>query len=165
MVHGRSTAAAAIALAIVVPLQRGHAQDVPRPAFVAAGAFMAFSVADLAASETWYAEKFGMRVLFRPPATDGMSVVVLEGGGLIVELLHNRAANPLRTVAPAVTHTTLVHGVFKAGVVVDDFDQTLATLRERGVQIAIGPFPARDGQRANVIVRDNSGNLIQFIGK
>ena len=61
---------------------------------------MAFSVADLAASETWYAEKFGMRVLFRPPATDGMSVVVLEGGGLIVELLHNRAANPLRTVAP-----------------------------------------------------------------
>ncbi|MGH7471231.1 MAG: VOC family protein [Longimicrobiales bacterium] len=46
---------------------------------------------------------------------------------------------------------------FKAGIVVDDYDRTLATLRERGVSIVIGPFPARDGQRANVIIRDEAG--------
>jgi catechol 2,3-dioxygenase-like lactoylglutathione lyase family enzyme len=152
-------------LAAVAPPQLAHAQDAPRPAFAAAGAFMAFSVADLAASTKWYAQKLGMSVVLRPPPGNGVAVVVLEGGGLIVELLHNQAAVPLRTAAPAVSHTTLVHGVFKAGVVVDDFDRTVAMLRERGVDIAIGPFPARDGQRANVIVRDNSGNLIQFFGK
>jgi hypothetical protein len=27
-----------------------------------------------------------------------------------------------------------------------------------------GPYPARPGQRANVIVRDNAGNLIQCFG-
>ena len=165
MVHASSTIAALLALAAVVPLQRGQGQDAPRPAFAATGAFMAFSVPDLPASTKWYADKLGMSVVLRPQPSGGVAVVVLEGGGLIVELLHNQAATPLRTVAPAVTHTTLVHGIFKAGVVVEDFDRTLATLRERGVDIAIGPFPARDGQRANVIVRDNSGNLIQFFGR
>jgi hypothetical protein len=59
----------------------------------------------------------------------------------------------------------LVHGMFKAGVIVDDFDRTLALLKERGVPIAFGPFPAHANQRANAIIRDNAGNLIQFFGK
>jgi len=41
----------------------------------------------------------------------------------------------------------------------------LEVLRARWVDIAMGPFPARGGQRANVIVRDNAGNLIQLFGK
>ena len=89
---------------------------------------------------------------------------MLEGGGLIVEV-HNPKAVPLRTAAPGLTHTTLVHGIFKAGLIVDDYEQTLAALRARGVDIAMGPFPARDGQRANVIIRDNAGNLLQLFGK
>jgi hypothetical protein len=59
----------------------------------------------------------------------------------------------------------LIHGISKVGVIVDDFDGTLATLKSRGVEIFLGPFPARNGQRANVIVKDNSGNLIQLFGK
>lgn len=50
------------------------------------------------------------------------------------------------------------------GVIVSDFEKTLSTLKERGADIAFGPFPARPGQRANVIVRDNAGNLIQGKG-
>ena len=135
------------------------------PAFSSSGAFFAVSVPDVAASTRWYADKLGLKVVMQPPPSGGVTVAVLEGGGLIVELLHNPAAVALRTAAPAIGHTTHVHGVFKAGVIVDDFDGTLATLRERGVDIAIGPFPARDGQRANMIIRDNAGNLIQFFGK
>ena len=58
----------------------------------------------------------------------------------------------------------MVHGIFKAGVIVDDFDQAIATLRKRHVDIVIGPFPARATQRANAIIRDNAGNYIQFFG-
>ena len=94
-----------------------------------------------------------------------MSARILEGGGLIVELMHNPAAVPLSKAAPSITHTTLVHGIFKAGLIVDNYDATLTALRARGVEIAIGPFPAHDGQRANFIVRDNAGNLIQFFGR
>jgi hypothetical protein len=38
-------------------------------------------------------------------------------------------------------------------------------LRTKGVQIAYGPYPAKTGQRANVIIRDIDGNLIQFFGR
>jgi hypothetical protein len=54
--------------------------------------------------------------------------------------------------------------VFKAGLMVDDFDGVLARLKARGVEIAYGLFPARPNKRANMIIRDNAGNLIQFFG-
>lgn len=137
----------------------------PTPAFNATGAFVGLSVPDLEASTRWYAEKFGMRILLRPPPYQGTTVVVLQGGGLTVELLHNPAAVPLRTAAPSITHTTLVHGPFKVGITVTNYDRALATLRERGVEITAGPFPARDGAPANFMIRDNAGNLIQFFGR
>ena len=152
-----------ISAACVVALA---AQDPPAtPAFTTAGAFIGQSVADLEASTRWYRTRLGLRVVMEAPPIEGVRAVVLEGGGLIVELIHNPAARPLRAVAPAITHTTLVHGIFKAGLIVDDLEATLAMLRERGVEIAIGPFPARNGQRANFIIRDGEGNYLQFFGK
>lgn len=134
------------------------------PAFTTQGAFFALSVADLDASTKWYQDKLGMSVVMHPPKQDGAAVTVLEGGGLIVELLQRDDAVPLRQAAPGVDANYRVHGFFKAGVIVDDFDKTLATLKARAVEIAIGPFPSTATQRANVIVRDNVGNLIQFFG-
>ena len=58
-----------------------------------------------------------------------------------------------------------VHGIFKIGVIIDDFDKTLGILKARGVEIAYGPYPRRGNQRANVILRDNAGNLIQLFAK
>lgn len=130
----------------------------------AVGAFVAISVADLDASARWYSEKLGLQVVKQEPKRDGAAVVVLEGDGLIVELIQLDAAQPLSKVAPGVTKPDLVHGISKAGILVEDFEQALATLRARKVEIAYGPFPARPGERANVLVRDNSGNLLQFFG-
>jgi hypothetical protein len=59
----------------------------------------------------------------------------------------------------------LTQGIFKAGLVVDDLDRTLNALKARGVPIVIGPFPARDKIKSNFLIRDNAGNLIQFIGR
>jgi catechol 2,3-dioxygenase-like lactoylglutathione lyase family enzyme len=136
----------------------------PEPAFTTRGAFFAASVADLGASIEWYRQKLGMRVIMRPPLRDGVAMALLAGGGLEVELIHDPAARPLREVAPGVAHTTHVFGIFKAGVRVNDWDRLVATLRARGVPIAIGPFPARPDQRANLIIRHNAGNYIQFFG-
>jgi catechol 2,3-dioxygenase-like lactoylglutathione lyase family enzyme len=136
------------------------------PPFKAAGgAFVALSVADLRASAKWYAEKFGLTVVMEVPKQDGAAVTVLEGGGLVVELVQLDGAVPLRRAVPAAKGAQAVHGIFKVGLVVEDFDGTVAALRARGVEIAHGPFPARGNQRANVILRDNAGNLIQFFGK
>ena len=46
-----------------------------------------------------------------------------------------------------------------------DFDRTIAAIRARGIEIAFGPYPKSATQRANAIIRDNAGNLIQFLGR
>ena len=147
------------------------AQEVKRPAesgpvFQTAGAFFALSVADLKASTEWYAEKFGLKVIMQSPKTDGNQAVVLEGGGLMVELIRRDAAQALdKASGGKVKDNTLVYGFFKAGIVVDELEKTLAALKARGVEVAMGPYPAKENVLANVIVRDNAGNLIQFFGK
>jgi catechol 2,3-dioxygenase-like lactoylglutathione lyase family enzyme len=157
----RPVAAASALLAFAAALSV-RAQS--RPVFETRGAFFALSVADLDASARWYADKLGLSVVMRPPKQDKSAVAVLEGGGLIVELLQRDDATALRQAAPSATESYQVHGIFKAGVIVDDLDATLTALRSRGVEIAMGPFPASKEQRANAIIRDNAGNLIQFFG-
>ena len=99
------------------------------------------------------------------PKQEKAAVIVLEGGGLIVELIQHDDAVPLSKAAAGVKSNILVHGVVKAGAIVADLDKTLATLRQRNVQVAFGPYPASANQRANVIIQDNAGNLIQFFGR
>ena len=131
----------------------------------ATGAFFALSVKDVEASSAWYSEKLGLKLTTNLPKQGKTSVAILEGGSLIVELIQNDDALPLNVVAPSVTDNILVHGIFKAGVIVDDLDKLVAVFKQRGVEIAFGPFPSRPDQRSNVIIKDNSGNLIQSFGK
>jgi catechol 2,3-dioxygenase-like lactoylglutathione lyase family enzyme len=136
----------------------------PAPLFTTTGAFFALSVADLAASTAWYTEKFGLRTV-TSASQDNASFALLEGSGLIVELVQLRDAVPLAKAAPSARGRELIHGLFKAGIVVDDFDALVAGLKTRGIEVAYGPFAKQATQRANVIVRDNAGNLIQFFGR
>ena len=92
-------------------------------------------------------------------------MAVLQAGGLTVELVQHDDVVPLGTVHPAGGGAISVHGIFKVGLIVDDFDKTLAALRARGVGIAYGPYPKRSDQPANVMIRDNAGNFIQISGK
>jgi catechol 2,3-dioxygenase-like lactoylglutathione lyase family enzyme len=139
-------------------------QPASQPIIAATGAFFALSVADIDASRQWYIEKLGLKVIFAPPRSGPGDVVVLEGGGILVELIRHGDALPLGKLTPQVSESHLVHGFFKGGVLVADFEQTLALLKSRDVKIAYGPYPARNGIRANFIVSDNAGNLIQFFG-
>src|SRR5262245_27851091 len=132
------------------------------PVMEASDAFFALSVADARATAKWYGEKLGLSVVQDLPKQGKAFAIILEGGGLIVELIQDDDARPLSAVAPGVSERIGVHGLVKAGAVVSDFEKTLAMLRQRNVAIAYGPYPARAGQRANVIVRDYEGNLIQF---
>jgi catechol 2,3-dioxygenase-like lactoylglutathione lyase family enzyme len=144
---------ACLAFALATSVQ---AKDQNLPFKPVTGAFVALSVPNMDESVRWYSEKLGLSVVFQAPGE--VSVTTLEGGGLLVELIHDPSAQP-RPPRP-----DLVHGPFKAGFMVKDFDRTLESLRARGVEIAFGPFPPQNNQRANVIIRDNAGNLIQIFG-
>ena len=159
------TAAAAAWLAITAHADTVPSQQEPQPVVTATGAFFALSVADIEASGAWYQEKLGLRVTFRPPRSAPGEVMVLEGGGLIVELVQHDEALPLSKLTPARSDAFKVHGYFKAGVIVRDLDKTLALLKARDVPIAYGPYAAKEDRRANFIIRDNAGNLIHFFGE
>jgi catechol 2,3-dioxygenase-like lactoylglutathione lyase family enzyme len=126
------------------------------------GAFFALSVADLGASTQWYRDRLGLDLTFSVPSSGGVAVNVLEGGGLMVELLHFDSAGP----DPCGTgDPSRCHGQFKAGLFVTDLAKTLERLAARGVPVAFGPYPAQPNQPANAIIRDNAGNLIQLFEK
>jgi catechol 2,3-dioxygenase-like lactoylglutathione lyase family enzyme len=135
------------------------------PAMAVSGAFFALYVADVQASAKWYSEKLGLTVVMDEPKQGKAAAIVLEGGGLIVELIQHDDAVALSRAAPGIPNHVLVHGMVKAGAIVADFDKTLSTLRERNVRIAFGPYPPSATQRANVSFEDNAGNLIQFFGR
>ena len=145
-------------LGLAVPAAAAFAEPMRELPIRCSGAFFALSVADLAASSRWYQEKLGLEVELEVPPQNGMAVTVLGGGGLVVELVQDDGARP-----PGPGGEQKVHGFYKAGVLVKQFDKTLEALRARGVEVAFGPFPATATQRANVILRDNAGNLIQML--
>ena len=150
-----------IALSVIAATCKSATAAPTEPPLAASGAFFALSVADMAASRAWYVEKLGLNVSLEVARTDASktAVTVLQGGGLTVELARHDDAVP-RTSSEAVQ----TFGAFKVGLVVNNFDAALSALQSRGVQIAFGPFPRQGNQPANVIIRDNSGNLIQIIG-
>jgi catechol 2,3-dioxygenase-like lactoylglutathione lyase family enzyme len=137
------------------------------PVISAVNAFFALSVADIEQSTRWYRDKLGLKVIMQAPRTDATksAATVLQGGGLTVELVQHDEAAPLRKFLPEPRGALFVHGIFKVGVTVDDFDATIAALRSRGIPIAIGPFPKRPDQPANAIIQDNAANYIQIFGK
>jgi catechol 2,3-dioxygenase-like lactoylglutathione lyase family enzyme len=135
----------------------------PPPFGAVGGSFFALSVADLDLSTKWYVEKFGLAVKMEIPKNNGVAGAILEGGGLTVELNRRDDAIPLSQTG--VTTAERVHGVYKVGFTVDQFDATVANLRSRGVEVVLGPFPASSTQRANVIVKDNAGTLLQLFGR
>lgn len=143
---------------------KGYGAGTPPAAITVTGAFAALSVHDLRASVRWYSETLDMHAVLSVPKKDGVAVAVVEGRGLIVELIENERAVTLDLAAPSVKERVLLNGPFKFGAIVDDFEGTLALLRSRHADIAYGPYPASADQRANVIIRDNEGNLLQLFG-
>jgi catechol 2,3-dioxygenase-like lactoylglutathione lyase family enzyme len=108
------------------------------------GAFFGVSVPDLEASARWYEEKLGLKVVMRAPKANGSAATVLEGDGLIVELIQRDGARPWNAVSTE-TNRTLVHGLFKTGVIVADFDRTLAMLRSPRGRVRVRSLPQEAG--------------------
>lgn len=148
-----------VAPALLAVALTADAQSPESPFATSRGGFIALSVSDLTAAAKWYTERLGLREVMTVPRTGRIAgVAALEGDGILIELIqHDDAVG--RTGAPE-----LRHGIAKAGVIVEDFDRTVAALRARGIDITSGPYPPRPTQRANLMFRDNEGNYIQILG-
>ena len=138
----------------------------PPPAFnEPSGSYFALSVKDLNATSAWYQQKLGFREVKQGASRDGKSrTVVLDREGVVLELIHHKDAVPGSRLRKDFK-PYLVYGVFKIGLIVHDADHTLQRLKENGVPIANGPWTDQELHMRSFFIRDNEGNIIQFLSK
>lgn len=141
-------------------------QSGPPPAFnEPLGSFFALSVKDLNATSAWYQQKLGFHEIKQGASPDGKSrAIILERDGAVLELIHHKQAVNGSAVMKGYK-TYLIHGIFKVGFIVDDVDHTLQRLKANGVPIANGPYTDEPMHMRSFFIRDNEGNIIQFLSK
>ena len=119
------------------------------------------SVPDLAAAIAWYERVLGFeleREFYIPPAKAKAAMV--RKGELRFELLEPEQAAPLPDDRRHPPRDILTHGNKHVAFRVDNLDDFLAEMREKGADIA---FIVREGFGTGCFIRDCAGNLIEFV--
>ncbi len=120
------------------------------------------SVADMDASIAWWERMLGFNLLRRYHlASIPAEISVLGNGALHVELLRVPAPRPASTERRIPDDDLQTCGNKHVAFSVADVRSFIATLRERGADVVwLKELP--DGRAASFI-RDNEGNLIEFV--
>lgn len=143
----------------------GQAQQAPSAPEVAAPSFFAVSVADLAASETWYTRVLGVERVNAVASRDGRSrAVVMRRGELVVELIARAGSRAPEDTLPAPEHRFDVQGIVKTGIFVADADAWHEYLAGLDVEMDVSVFLDEALQLRSFIFRDPDGNRIQVFG-
>lgn len=120
------------------------------------------AVRDLEASASWYGKTFGFApILQREFPEYGARVAYLEANGVRIELVEDQTFTPLERPDPP-QHCGL-QGVSQLSFWVDDIEAVREGTQSRGIDVAMDIASVPDlGIRA-FFIRDNDGNLIEFI--
>lgn len=119
------------------------------------------SVPDLEASIAWYRDVLGFQVERRfPIPVIPAEVAIIRNGDLRMELFQvpdAQRASPDRSVPDKDVHT---HGNKHVAFVVEDVHAVADELKRRGADIVF----VKDAKfGSNAFIRDNSGNLVEFV--
>jgi catechol 2,3-dioxygenase-like lactoylglutathione lyase family enzyme len=119
------------------------------------------SVPDLEASIRWYREVLGFEVehRFEIPKAHA-KVAMIRRGALRMELFEVEDGKPLPEERRVPDRDLQTHGNKHVCFGVQSVDAAERELRAKGVDIV---FVGRVMQPPNIFMRDNSGNLIEFI--
>ena len=127
--------------------------------------FFALSVADVDATAQWYQENLGLHLTQEMSAPDGSArVKILEGGGLVLELLQHSQAISIKKYVPDFNQGFLLQGIFKVGFFTDDLAGWAQRLEDKQVVFVV-PSTTDAAGRQFFIVQDNNGNLLQFFAQ
>lgn len=120
------------------------------------------SVPNLDAAVAWYERVLGFKVLYRTTIpTIPADMAMLENGNLHFELFEAQNAAPASKQRSYPDTDVLIHGNKHVSFACEDVKALAEKLRGRRADIVwVKEFP--DG-RANLFLRDNAGNLIEFI--
>ena len=89
-------------------------------------------------------------------------MALLNGQGLLIELVEDREAFDLAARVPGVQERHLVHGLFKVGFFVRDLDATVGRLKKKGARFRGSVFTDNVAKARSILVLDNNNNMIQL---
>ncbi len=120
------------------------------------------SVPDIDASIAWYEQMLGFRLVSdkyfeQLPAR----IAFLELGDFSIELFQVPGAAPLPDDRRVPNLDIRTHGTKHVAYAVEDLSGLMATLKSKGVDVAMDSFPMEGDLVA--FIRDNTGNLIELI--
>lgn len=114
-------------------------------------AHVTINVKNLEESLKFYEEIVGLPVVNRFPARPNMEIVFLGHGETLVELIHDSTNNDVS-----------IGSDISIGFGVDSLDETIAFVKEKGIDIHSGPFQPNPNTRF-FFVLDPNGLKVQFI--
>lgn len=124
--------------------------------------FFAISVADVTESAEWYKRIFSLKETADLKAEDGnVHTKILESDFYLIELSQHKTGKSLREAAPQIERNYLLHGFFKVGFYVKDFDAAINFLKENNVQFFGRIIEDEKHGIKFTLIKDNSGNILQ----
>lgn len=123
----------------------------------------AVSVPDIDEAIAWYSKVLGFSVArrFQLPGSEVLGAILIRGS-LRMELFQPRDGEPLPAARREPDSDLQVHGNKHTAFRVTDVDDAIAWFEAKGAEIALrvdAPFGTA------VFVRDNAGNLIEFLAR
>ncbi len=120
------------------------------------------SVPDLAASIDWYQRVLGFTLVRRLRIeTIPADVAILKHGAMHIELFQAQGASPLPPERREPDSDVRTHGNKHVAFGVADVEAFATELRRRGADVVWVKRFEHGG--ANIFIRDNAGNLIEFL--
>lgn len=120
-------------------------------------------VPDYATALAWYQDVLGLELLheWTDPELPGLQLCHLALGQTKLELIGNGEPVPREPVTDVASHMGQA-GVVHLCLVVDDLAESMATLRERGVEELAGPVPVPALGMTLFLIKDVCGNAIEI---
>jgi catechol 2,3-dioxygenase-like lactoylglutathione lyase family enzyme len=125
--------------------------------------FFALIIEDLDTSINWYSDVLGFNLIQKNEFTEsGFSQANLHQSNTSLELIQLQSAISLKENLPNYTSKTRVHGIFKIGFTLAEFDIRIAHLKEKEVEFHGNIVRDKLSGKRMVIIKDPDGNKIQL---
>ena len=121
------------------------------------------AVANLEESIRWYCDILGFRVMQQHDFAEfHAKLAFLESNGIEIELVESENCTQLRRLNPPIEHVR-VQGISQLSFRVHRIEEALSWAQEHSIEIALDLVNAEPLQLKAFFIRDNEGNLIEFI--
>ncbi|HEV7513599.1 MAG TPA: VOC family protein [Candidatus Acidoferrum sp.] len=130
------------------------------------GSFYALLVPQANEAAEWYRDYLGFSVIRSTEGPGGTSrTIMLAQQGVLLEIIEARGSFNLQSVTNK--KTNLLQGIRKVGIVIEgeDFDRLHSALVRKKATFIGDVFTDHGLKMRSFIVRDTSGNLVQFFSR